>query len=291
VSLSLSLSLSSGLVKGCLVASVAIAASVLAYATATRETFLSRLAAGYVRYLDGNLKVLFQPEIGRRIALGQGLAAGAVVGAHLVTPVPYWWLAVAVILCAPALYLRQERQQRVARLEAQVDGFVVALANSLKTVPSPAAALQATASVLQQPTRQEIEYVLKEMRVGSTLEQALVAMSARVKSRWLDVAFSAVLIGLRVGGNLPVVLERTASTIREMNRLLGVVRTKTGEGRMQLWVLALFPLLIVFGFNAAQKGYFDPLQDSLIGQLAVGVASLLWIGSLLLARKVLAVDV
>ena len=129
------------------------------------------------------------------------------------------------------------------------------------------------------------------MRVGSTLEQGLLAMSARVKSRWIDVAFSAVLIGLRVGGNLPVVLERTAATIREMNRLLGVVRTKTGEGRMQLWVLALFPLFIVFAFNAAQQGYFDPLQHSLVGQITVGIAAVLWIGSLLLARKVLAVDV
>jgi tight adherence protein B len=112
-----------------------------------------------------------------------------------------------------------------------------------------------------------------------------------VKSRWLDVAFSAVLIGLRVGGNLPVVLERTASTIREMNRLLGVVRTKTGEGRMQLWVLAGFPFFIVFAFNAVQSGYFDPLQDSFVGQLAVGVAATLWISSLLVARKVLSVDV
>ncbi|MBX3186199.1 MAG: type II secretion system F family protein, partial [Labilithrix sp.] len=154
-----------------------------------------------------------------------------------------------------------------------------------------AAALQATAAVLPQPTRQEIEQVLKEMRVGSTLDQGLVAMSARVRSRWLDVALSAVLVGLRVGGNLPVVLERTASTIREMNRLVGVVRTKTGEGRMQLWVLAAFPVLIIFGFNAVQPGYFDPLQSSVAGQLAVGVAATLWIGSLLVARKVLAVDV
>jgi tight adherence protein B len=268
-----------------------IAAAVVVYLVASRETVISRLYERYVLHLDQTLRVLFRPEIGRRIALVQSLALGAVVVAHLAVELPYWWLLLIAVAVGPEAHLRSERQARVARLEAQVDGFVVALANSLKTVPSPAAALQATAAVLQQPTRQEIEHILKEMRVGSTLEQGLVAMSARVKSRWLDVAFSAVLIGLRVGGNLPVVLERTASTIREMNRLLGVVRTKTGEGRMQLWVLALFPIFIVFAFSAAQPGYFDPLQSSLVGQLAVGVAAILWIGSLLVARKVLAVDV
>ena len=289
--MSLSIALSAGAVKVAGIVAAAAAASVLGYAAASRETALSRLWTRYVRHLDAILHLLFQPEIGQRIATVQCALSALVIVAHLATPIPKWWLVVLVVAVAPELYLRRERQRRVDRLEKQVDGFVVSLANSLKTVPSPAAALQATAAILQQPTRQEIEYVLKEMRVGSTLEQGLLAMSARVKSPWLDVAFSAVLIGLRVGGNLPVVLERTATTIREMNRLLGVVRAKTGEGRMQLWVLAAFPLLIVFGFNAAQKGYFDPLQDSLIGQMAVGAAAVLWIASLLLARKVLSVDV
>lgn len=275
---------------GCVVAA-GVAASLLIYGVASGETIVSRLYGRYVAHLDRAFRALFEPEVGRLIALVQAVALGAMVISHLVTDLPVAWLQMLAIALAPTFYLRRKRQKRVARLELQVDGFVVALANSLKTVPSPGAALQATASTLQQPTRQEIEHVLKEMRVGSTLEQALVAMSARVNSRWLDVAFSAVLIGLRVGGNLPVVLERTAATIREMNRLLGVVRTKTGEGRMQLWVLALFPFLIAFGLNSAQDGYFDPLQHSLAGQIAVGIAGILWLSSLLLARKVLSVDV
>lgn len=289
--MSLALALTPSLLKGALLAAAAAAAAVTGYAVASGETVVSRLATRYVRHLDDAQRLLFRPEIGRRIAASQAALLGVTVLAAVGLGLPYWWAAMLVIALGPVIHLRRERQTRVARLELQVDGFVVALANSLKTVPSPAAALQATAGVLQQPTRQEIEHILKEMRVGSTLEQGLLAMSARVKSRWIDVAFSAVLIGLRVGGNLPVVLERTAATIREMNRLLGVVRTKTGEGRMQLWVLALFPLFIVFAFNAAQQGYFDPLQHSLVGQITVGIAAVLWIGSLLLARKVLAVDV
>jgi tight adherence protein B len=289
--MSLAIASSATAVKIAGIVAAAAAAFSIGYAVASRETALSRLWTRYVRHLDGTLRMLFQPEEGRRIAIMQCLAAGAVIGAHLATPLPRWWLFVLLIAISPEVYLRRLRRQRVDRLEKQVDGFVVSLANSLKTVPSPAAALQATAGILQQPTRQEIEYVLKEMRVGSTLEQGLLAMSARVKSPWLDVAFSAVLIGLRVGGNLPVVLERTATTIREMNRLLGVVRSKTGEGRMQLWVLAAFPFVIAFGLNAVQQGYFDPLQNSVTGQIAVGIAAVLWISSLLVARKVLAVDV
>jgi tight adherence protein B len=129
------------------------------------------------------------------------------------------------------------------------------------------------------------------MRVGSTVEQGLIGMSARVGSRALDSALSSVLIGLQVGGNLPVVLETTAATIREMNRLDGVVKTKTSEGRAQLWVLAVFPFAICAAFNAVQPGYFDPLQKSFVGYIVLTVAMLFWVASLLIARKVLAVDI
>ena len=289
--MNLSTAVTPALLKAAVLGTSAFAVAMMVYVIASRETIVSVLYARYVQYLDDTLRVLFRPENGRLIALVQAVLFASSLFVSIALDTPMGWASPLLVVFGPALYLRRERQKRVARLELQVDGFVVALANSLKTVPSPAAALQATAAVLQQPTRQEIEHILKEMRVGSTLEQGLLAMSARVRSRWVDVAFSAVLIGLRVGGNLPVVLERTAATIREMNRLLGVVRTKTGEGRMQLWVLAGFPVFIVLGFNAAQKGYFDPLQHSVVGQITVGVAAVLWIGSLLLARKVLTVDV
>ncbi len=283
---------STGLAKACLVAATGAAAAAIAVAASSRDTALARIYAQYVGRLNAMLRVLFRPEVGRTIALSQLGLIGIVLAVQLAMDVPKWWMLTAIVIAgAPQLHLRRERQARVVLLEAQVDGFVVALANSLKTVPSPAAALHATIMTLPQPTRQEIDHVLREMRVGSTLEQGLVAMSARVKSAWLDVAFSAVLIGLRVGGNLPVVLERTAATIREMNRLLGVVRTKTSEGRAQLLVLVVCPLFLVLALSIVQEGYFDPMQHSLGGQIAVGIAATLWLSSLLVARKILTVDV
>jgi tight adherence protein B len=144
---------------------------------------------------------------------------------------------------------------------------------------------------LQNPTRQEIERVVAEMRVGNTLEQSLVNMSARVGSRPMDSALSSVLVGLQVGGNLPVVLETTAATIREMNRLDGVVKSKTSEGRAQLWVLAIFPFAICGAFNWVTPGYFDILQRSFAGYAVIAVAMIFWVASLVVARKVLTVDI
>jgi tight adherence protein B len=255
------------------------------------DTFVQRLWAKYTNYLDRTLRLLFMEGSSKKIVRVQaGLVAAIVIIEIGFFDIPYWFVMIPAVVVGPAAWLWQERKKRVARLELQVDGFILALANSMKTVPGPAAALQACVPILQNPTRQEVERVVKEMRVGNTLEQALVNMSSRIGSRVIDSALSSVLIGLQVGGNLPAVLETTAATIREMNRLEGVVRAKTGEGKAQLWVLALFPFGICAAFNSVQPGYFDPLQKSFVGYLVISVALSFWLGSLLVARKVLTVD-
>lgn len=258
---------------------------------ASPSSAVSRLWGRYVAYLDRGLRALFLPESGRRIAMGQVAAMSAVVLLQVSSGIPVWPIWGIVIAVSPVAYLHHERDKRIERIEGQIDAFIVSLANALKTVPNPGAALEATTMVLASPMKQEIEQVLAEMRVGSTLEQGLIAMSARLRSKSVDVAVSTVLIGLRVGGNLPLTLERTAGAIREMNRLLGVVRTKTGEGRMQLWVLVFFPVFAVGVMDFVQPGYFAPLEHTLYGQIAVSVAVVFWLAALVVARNVLAVDI
>jgi tight adherence protein B len=256
------------------------------------DTFVRRYWSRYTSYIDRTLRLLFLEGSAKKIVTWQVALIGLILAAEVAfVDVPYWYVIVPAIALAPALWLSQERRKRIEKLELQVDGFILALANSMKTVPGPAAALQACVPILQNPTRQEIERVVKEMRVGNTLEQALVNMSSRIGSRTMDSALSAVLIGLQVGGNLPVVLETTAATIREMNRLEGVVRTKTGEGKAQLWVLAVFPFAILGAFNAVQPGYFDPLQKTFVGYIIITIALSFWLASLVVARKVLTVDI
>lgn len=264
--------------------------SLIAYLTLSTDTIFKRYYRKYTGWLDRNMRLLFMQGSPDKIALGQ-LLAGLVVVLLGILIDPIYYMFELLVAIGPWLYLTQKRIEYISKLEQQVDTLILGLANSLKTVPGPAAALAALAPILPVPTKLEVDRILKEIRIGSTLEQAILNMSVRLKSPAMDSALSALLIGLQVGGNLPRVLETTAATIREMNRLDGVVKTKTSEGRAQLWVLALFPFGICFAFNAVQEGYFDPLQQSFMGYLMTAVAVGFWMASLLVARKVLRVDI
>lgn len=252
-----------------------------------------RYWARYTSTLDRKLRTMFIWTPGRVIATVQIGVLFAMTAIHFAIPegiplFPVWLLLASV---APIAWIENERAKRKIQIEAQLDGFILALANALKAIPSVAAAFNSVVPILQPPIREEVELATKEMKVGSTLDQALLHMAARIGSKQVDSALSAILIGRQVGGNLGKVLETTAAGLREMARLEGVIKTKTAEGKMQLWVIGAMPAGIWLLMNFLNPGFFDPMSKSTMGYLLTGVAGAFWIGALILARKVLAVDI
>jgi tight adherence protein B len=263
-----------------------------AWASTSVETSLvwrqwTRYTVGFER----KLRPMFIWTPGRVIGLSQLALGFLVLLAAVLVDLPFWPFWLLVIAVTPAMYIEYMRRERVAAIERQLDSFLLALANALKSTPSIGAGFQSIQTVIQPPMQQEVELAVKEMKVGSTLDQALLHMAARVGSRQLDSALSAILIGRQVGGNLPKVLETTSATLREMSRLDGVIRTKTAEGKMQLWVIGFMPLVLAILFNNGFPGYLETLTQSLVGYTILIVAAGTWLAGLLMARKVLSIDI
>lgn len=251
------------------------------------------LRRAYSRYelaLERRLKGLFLAHSAARIA-GAQLVLLALLGlACALIEVRYWYLALALVLFAPILQLEELRRKRLQQIERQLDPFILSLANALKAIPSVTQAFQSVLETSRSPMREEIELCTREMRVGSTLDEALLHMAARVGSSRLDNALTAIVLGRQIGGNLPRVLESTASSIREMARLEGVLRTKTSEAKMQLFVIGAMPLVLLVALSLLSPGYFEPLQQPGLGAM-IGIAAVgCWVLALYLARKVLSVS-
>lgn len=246
----------------------------------------------YLGYLERESRLLFLDTDPMKTLLGQAVALLMVFSLGIVE-----WLDVSLVVVLtvgiallPALMFLQKRAERTKKLEEQVDGMLLAYGNALKAIPSPNAALLSIIPILPIPIKEEVDYVMKEVRVGSSLEQGIRRMAERARSRTVDDALSTILIGMHVGGDLPRLLADSAAALRELHRLEGVLKSKTSEGRAQMWLFAFAPFGIYLAFNMTSPGFFDPLSVSFAGKIIVGIAGVCWLGSIFLARAILSVD-
>lgn len=255
------------------------------------DSLLRRWLFEHERSLDRDLGFVRARFRGRAAARVQVAGIAAALGAAFACSSAAPLVAIVPIAVGPGLAARRSRLMRVQALEEQLDVWVLALANALSATASLGDAISASARVVPPPMRDEVETVLREHRLGIPLDEALAMMGTRVGSRVVAGALLTLRIARSAGGNARATLETAASTLREMARLEGVVRTKTAEGKAQALVVSVIPAPLVLAVRAMAPEFFAPLGRSPAGLLVILLALALWGAAIALAAKICAVDV
>jgi tight adherence protein B len=254
------------------------------------DSAIRKVYDNHAASLDRKCRLLYSPYNGRDVARYEILVAGffILLAAFLEDPtlLP---ISILVVLL-PNVWLGTLVAKRRTQLDEQLDGFLVTLANALRASPALGDAMLTTAGLMRPPIRQDLDFLLKEQKLGTALDAALANMASRVDSRSFNAALLTILVGRQTGGDLPDILDRAAASLREMARLEGVVRSKTAEGRFQAYVLAAIPFVIVLALRYVDPNWLKPLAETFLGHILMVVAATLWVGAILLARKILDVD-
>ncbi|MBX3273118.1 MAG: type II secretion system F family protein [Sandaracinaceae bacterium] len=255
------------------------------------ESALRKSYARYTQAVDRELRFLLIRRTGLEVARMQ-------LGAIALVPVVAFFMEDVILLglippiaLAPYVVLRQKRAERVQRIEDQLDGWLMMLSNALKASPSLGDAMANSGKLMRPPMSEELDLALKEMKLGTPLDQAVLNMSQRIGSISVSSALATILVGRQTGGDLPHILEESAHTLREMARLEGVVRTKTAEGKTQAYVLGAIPFVLIGAIHMVDEHWLEPLGRTTLGFLIIAVASILWVAAIFLARRILAVDI
>jgi tight adherence protein B len=183
------------------------------------------------------------------------------------------------------------RRKRTARVEAQLDTWLVVLSNALRATPSLARAIEDSAARVGGPLGDELRAAANETHLGTPLDRALDALGERVPSRPLHAALTTLRIARMTGGDLSAILDDAAASLRELARLEAVVRTKTAEGRAQSALIALIPAPLCGLLDALSPSLLAPLWESTRGHVVLAAALALWLAALLLARRITRVEV
>jgi tight adherence protein B len=191
----------------------------------------------------------------------------------------------------PPFYVRMRISRQVRKFNSQLEEMITMVSNSLRAGFGLLQAFDLAAEQLQPPISTELNRLLRDIRVGATLEDALEAMSKRVGSYDLDVIITAILIQRSVGSNLAEVLEKVAYTIRERVRLKGEINTLTSQKKLSGLVVGLLPPAIMLIIMAMSFEYMEPLFTTGTGRVLLAIAVGLDIAGIVAIRRIVTIEI
>src|SRR5437868_7599438 len=179
-------------------------------------------------------------------------------------------------------YLQRRRQQQ---FNEQLGSMLQLLSNSLKTGYSIDRALETVAAKSQPPVSTEFERVATEITLGTSVEDALSALLLRINSADLEFIVTAILLHIRVGGNLAEVLDNISDTLRDRLQTKRDMSVLTAQSRASATIITGLPILLALGLYVFVPGYYAPMTSTFIGYILIGIAAfLILIGNLLIQR-------
>ncbi len=203
-------------------------------------------------------------------------------------------LAVPVFFaCAlmPRLLYAWMRRRRLERFEYQLPDALMMLAGGMRAGVGLNSAITQVVNEAPNPVGQEFSLLLREQRLGVTLEQSLNNLARRMPTQTTALVVSAMRIAAETGGGLAETLERTATTIRSRLQMEGKIRALTAQGKLQAVVVGLLPVGLMLILNYMEPQAMALLWHSRAGWATLVVLALLEFMGIWVIRKIIAIDV
>jgi tight adherence protein B len=220
-----------------------------------------------------------------------GAVTAALVAAGWGGSLPGVIVAGVVALILPRLFIARLRQRRLHQLRRQLPDFLVLVAGSLRAGGGLVLALSNAAAASPSPSRQQIELMLADVRLGTSLSDAMSALERRAPIEELTLIGTAMRVGLESGGSLAEVLDSLASSMRRRLALEDRIRALTAQGRLQALIMALLPALIVALLAWVDRPSFDELVTTSSGQWLLCAVAVCQLVGFRLVRRIVDIEV
>jgi len=231
-----------------------------------------------------------KPEEFVLLTIGSGLGGAIVLFLLLRASLPGAMLGLVIGTAIPILVMRVKASKREAQFVYDLPDALGAIASSLSSGASLAQAFDAVASESSGAMQEELQRVIIQNRLGTSVPDALQETAARMHCVDLEMVVMAIRLQSSVGGNLATLLKTVATTLRERVKMARHVRALSAEGRMSLWVLMALPVVVGIFSALTRPEYFQIFLTTVPGMMMLGIGSIMMLLGYLWARSIVNVE-
>lgn len=195
-------------------------------------------------------------------------------------------IALMVGVVIPPYYVHRKQAKRVELFEQQLVDAIGIMSSCLKAGLTFQQALVSISTEMPEPISSEFGRVVKELKLGSTIENSLTKLSEKINSQNFMMIVSAILIQRQTGGNLSEILTNISGTIKERFKIKNEIKVLTATGRTSGMVVGLMPIFIILIFLLFNPSYVTIFFESNLGITMLVVAVAMEIIGYLVIRKI-----
>lgn len=216
-----------------------------------------------------------------------------IVSLYIVLPLALGFLAYAIMqtlwiglvfmligVIIPLLLVKfMDRMRRDKFVKQLVDGLMI-MNSCLKGGLTLVQSFEILAEEMTPPISQEIALLNREIKVGVTLEEALLRLNDRMPSEEMNLISSAILVARETGGDLTKVFSRLVETIRDRIKLKELVATLTLQARLQSIIISCLGPVFFLVVEKINPGHFKIMWENELGRYLLVIAAILQIAGI-----------
>jgi tight adherence protein B len=220
------------------------------------------------------------------------LAAGSICAfiAIAITSNLLWGAVAGIVpILISGFMVRFYRERRRKRVISQIPGFLDILAGQVKAGHSLQGALSDTIPLLPHEIRNDISWVFRLCRLGTSLSEAFALWEERMPCEEVALVVRPLRVALPTGGNIVELLTRSRDILQSRNRMREKMRSMTAQARLQAAVLTLLPPVFTGVLSKVDPDFLPRIVGTIQGKAILTIAAFLQFLGWLTIRKILAV--
>jgi tight adherence protein B len=197
----------------------------------------------------------------------------------------------AVGFSIPKILIWRAKRKRFEKFAGQLVDSLTVLSNSLRAGLNIVQAIGVLESEQEPPISQEFGLVLREIKLGVPVADALKNLTKRIPNDDLLLMVASTNIVLGMGGNLREIFDSMADVIRERSKIEMKTKALTSQGKLQGLIVGLLPTALGVLMFIMDPPMMARMVTTTTGNLAIAAMFTMQIIGYLLIKRITTIEV
>lgn len=225
------------------------------------------------------------------ISFGLGTVVFLVLLPNVVAGIIFGSMVTVAGWTVPMAVVKMIYEKRTYLFVDQMVDALTIMANGIKSGLTVTQSMERVVDNLKNPISQEFALVLSQIRVGRSVEEALIELGERVPRPDVQMFVTSINILKETGGNLGETFQTISTTIRERQKIEKKIQAMTAQGLMQGIIITLVPIGLLIVFSFVNPGFVKPMFNTTLGLVILAATFILQIIGGITIRKIVKINV